>query len=51
MGETATVSLQLANQGRLPMGLMLLEDRVPYALGTRPRFIVDQASAGAGCAR
>ena len=43
VGETATVSLQLANQGRLPMGLMLLEDRVPYALGTRPRFIVDHA--------
>ncbi len=43
VGETATVSLQLANQGRLPMGLMLLEDRVPYALGTRPRFLVDHA--------
>lgn len=43
VGETATVALQLANQGRLPMGLMLLEDRVPYALGTRPRFLVDHA--------
>ena len=43
VGETSTVSLQLANQGRLPMGLMLLEDRVPYALGTRPRFLVDHA--------
>jgi uncharacterized protein (DUF58 family) len=43
VGETATVSLQLANQGRLPMGLMLLEDRIPYALGTRPRFLVDHA--------
>ena len=44
VGETATVSLQLANQGRLPMGLMLLEDRVPYALGARPRFLVDHAA-------
>ena len=43
VGETATVSLQLANQGRLPMGLMLLEDQIPYALGTRPRFLVDHA--------
>jgi len=43
VGETATVGLQLANEGRLPMGLMLLEDRVPYALGTRPRFLVDSA--------
>lgn len=43
VGDTATVSLQLANQGRLPMGLMLLEDRVPYALGTRPRFLIDHA--------
>ncbi|HLK94360.1 MAG TPA: DUF58 domain-containing protein [Nocardioidaceae bacterium] len=43
VGDTATVSLQLANQGRLPMGLVLLEDRIPYALGTRPRFMVDHA--------
>ena len=43
VGDAATVSLQLANEGRLPMGLMLLEDRIPYALGTRPRFMVDHA--------
>jgi len=42
VGETATVTLRLANEGRMPTGLLLLEDRVPYALGTRPRFVVDQ---------
>ncbi len=41
VGETATVTLELANEGRMPTGLLLLEDRVPYALGTRPRFVVD----------
>jgi len=41
VGETATVTLRLANEGRMPMGLLLLEDCVPYALGTRPRFVVD----------
>ncbi len=41
VGEPATVTLRLANEGRMPTGLMLLEDRVPYALGTRPRFVVD----------
>ncbi|MBA2739790.1 MAG: DUF58 domain-containing protein [Nocardioidaceae bacterium] len=41
VGETATVTLRLANEGRMPTGLLLLEDRVPYALGTRPRFVVD----------
>ena len=41
VGETATVTLRLANEGRMPTGLLLLEDRVPYALGTRPRFVID----------
>lgn len=42
-GQPATVTLALANDGVLPMGLLLLEDAVPYALGTRARFILDQA--------
>ncbi|CAN5836437.1 DUF58 domain-containing protein [soil metagenome] len=41
VGQVATVTLRLANEGRMPTGLLLLEDRVPYALGTRPRFVVD----------
>lgn len=41
-GQTATVSLQLENPGRVPTGLLLLEDQVPYVLGSRPRFVLDQ---------
>jgi uncharacterized protein (DUF58 family) len=41
-GQPATVTLRLENPGRLPTGLMLLEDQVPYVLGSRPRFVVDQ---------
>jgi uncharacterized protein (DUF58 family) len=38
----ANVRIRLENPGRVPTGLLLLEDRVPYALGSRPRFVVDQ---------
>jgi uncharacterized protein (DUF58 family) len=41
-GKTSTVSLHLENPGRIPTGLMLLEDQVPYVLGSRPRFVIDQ---------
>ena len=41
-GQRATVSLHLENPGRIPTGLILLEDQVPYVLGSRPRFVVDQ---------
>ncbi|WP_067438350.1 DUF58 domain-containing protein [Nocardioides jensenii] len=40
-GQPAQVSLELTNQGRTPTGLLLLEDQVPFVLGTRPRFVVD----------
>ncbi len=42
-GQPATVSLHLANDGSMPMGLVLLEDHVPYVLGTRARFLLDHA--------
>jgi len=42
-GQPAIVSLQLANDGTMPMGLLLLEDHVPYVLGTRARFLLDHA--------
>ncbi len=42
-GQPATVSLELANDGSMPMGLLLLEDHVPYVLGTRARFLLDHA--------
>jgi len=41
-GQPAQVSLRLENPGRVPTGLMLLEDQVPYVLGSRPRFVLDQ---------
>ncbi|MGH3446416.1 MAG: DUF58 domain-containing protein [Nocardioidaceae bacterium] len=41
-GQTTTVTLSLENPGRAPTGLMLLEDQVPYALGSRPRFVLEQ---------
>ena len=42
VGQPAHVTLRLENPGRLPTGLMLLEDSVPYVLGSRPRFVLDQ---------
>jgi uncharacterized protein (DUF58 family) len=44
VGGQATVDLTLTNQGRMPAGLLLLEDRIPYVLGHRPRFVVDRVS-------
>ncbi|GAB3927005.1 DUF58 domain-containing protein [Kribbella albertanoniae] len=44
VGSQATVELALSNQGRMPAGLLLLEDRIPYVLGHRPRFVVDRVS-------
>jgi uncharacterized protein (DUF58 family) len=42
VGYTATVTLRLENASRLPSGLMLAEDTVPYALGARPRYVLDR---------
>src|SRR5262249_19400430 len=36
----------LHNASRLPTGLLLAEDTVPYSLGTRPRFILDRIEPG-----
>ncbi|GHG71912.1 DUF58 domain-containing protein [Streptomyces griseocarneus] len=45
LGE-ARVSLRLDNVSRLPSGLLMLQDRVPYALGPRPRFVLDRMEPG-----
>ncbi len=45
VGEQATVRLRLENVGRMPTGLLLLEDQVPYLLGSKPRFVLDRMSA------
>ncbi|MFP5336238.1 MAG: DUF58 domain-containing protein [Actinomycetes bacterium] len=49
-GRTASVRLELANLARLPTGVLLAEDHVPYVLGSRPRFVVDRLDAGASVA-
>jgi uncharacterized protein (DUF58 family) len=40
-GQTASLTLRLTNVSRLRTGLLLAEDTVPYALGSRPRFIFE----------
>ncbi|MEU8248990.1 DUF58 domain-containing protein [Nonomuraea sp. NPDC048916] len=42
VGGEATVTLRLENVTRLPTGLLLIDDTVPYALGARPRFVLDR---------
>lgn len=41
-GQESAVTLRLDNISRLPTGLLLVEDRVPYLLGSRPRFVLDR---------
>jgi uncharacterized protein (DUF58 family) len=41
-GQESSVTLRLDNVSRLPTGLLLVEDRVPYVLGSRPRFVLDR---------
>ncbi|HEX4660708.1 MAG TPA: DUF58 domain-containing protein [Streptosporangiaceae bacterium] len=45
-GQTAQVRLRLDNVSRLPTGLLLAEDTVPYALGTRPRYVLNGIERG-----
>jgi uncharacterized protein (DUF58 family) len=45
-GERAEVRIQLENISRVPTGLLLAEDTVPYSLGTRPRFVLDRIEQG-----
>jgi uncharacterized protein (DUF58 family) len=41
-GHPSTVQLRLDNVSRLPSGVLLMEDALPYALGGRPRFVLDK---------
>jgi uncharacterized protein (DUF58 family) len=45
-GQSAEVTIRLANVSRLRTGLLLAEDAVPYALGSRPRFVLDGIGSG-----
>lgn len=42
----ARVQLRMDNVSRLSTGLLMLQDRVPYVLGPRPRFVLDRVEAG-----
>jgi uncharacterized protein (DUF58 family) len=46
VGASARVVLRLQNLSRLPTGTLLLEDRLPYALGSRPRLVLERLGAG-----
>src|SRR5256885_155588 len=41
-GRAARVVLRLENLSRLPTGVLLVEDSLPYVLGGRPRFVLDR---------
>ncbi|GHE87496.1 hypothetical protein GCM10017786_19070 [Amycolatopsis deserti] len=45
-GSAGEVELALWRDGKLPAGEVLLEDGVPYALGSRPRFVVERLPHG-----
>jgi uncharacterized protein (DUF58 family) len=45
-GQRAEVIVRLDNISRLPTGLLLAEDVVPYTLGQRPRFVLDRIEQG-----
>ncbi|KRV50123.1 hypothetical protein AQ490_17065 [Wenjunlia vitaminophila] len=46
VGAEARVQLRLDNVSRVPTGLLMLQDRVPYVLGPRPRFVLDRVEPG-----
>ncbi|WP_116051930.1 DUF58 domain-containing protein [Amycolatopsis palatopharyngis] len=42
VGQSGEIQLDLWRSGKLPGGELLLEDGVPYALGSRPRFVIER---------
>jgi uncharacterized protein (DUF58 family) len=48
VGHEAQVGIVLQNVSRLPTGILLVEDQVPYTLGDRARFVVDRIEPGGG---
>ncbi|NBE83765.1 DUF58 domain-containing protein [Micromonospora rubida] len=45
VAASSRVVLRLQNMSRLPTGTLLLEDRLPYALGSRPRVVLERLGA------
>jgi uncharacterized protein (DUF58 family) len=43
LGSPMRGQISIGQDGRLPAGILLLEDSVPRELGSRPRFLVDKA--------
>jgi len=46
VGQPAEMAIRLTNVSRLRTGLLLAEDAVPYALGSKPRFVLDGIGGG-----
>src|SRR3546814_7271855 len=46
-GSASQVHLELVNEGRGRTGVMLLEETLPFVLGSRPRFLLGGLRAGA----
>jgi uncharacterized protein (DUF58 family) len=46
VGRPATVTLRLENVSRIPTGILLVEDALPYLLGGRPRFVLERVEGG-----
>lgn len=44
LGSPMRGRIVLGQQGRLPIGILMLEDAVPRELGNRPRFMIDRAT-------
>lgn len=45
-GQSAELTIRLANVSQLPTGLLLAADTVPHALGSRPRFVFEGIGGG-----
>src|SRR6204780_2674745 len=46
VGQAPALTIRLINVSRLRPGLLLAEDTVPYALGSRPRFVFEGIGGG-----
>ncbi|WP_436736508.1 DUF58 domain-containing protein [Streptomyces sp. BBFR102] len=42
----ARVTLRVDSVSRFPTGVLMLQDKVPYVLGSRPRFLLDRVEPG-----
>ena len=46
VGDTATAVVRLDNLSRLPSGVLMVEDDLPWELGSPPRFVLDRMESG-----